>query len=65
MAKVVVREGESLEQALRRFSYQVQDEEIMEELERRRYYLKPSIIRRQAKELKEFRYSKKKKARVV
>ncbi|PIS21836.1 30S ribosomal protein S21 [candidate division WWE3 bacterium CG08_land_8_20_14_0_20_41_15] len=60
MAKVVLREGESLEQALRRFTMQVQEEEIMEELEKRKYYIKPSVIRRQLKDLKKFKYSKKK-----
>jgi small subunit ribosomal protein S21 len=60
MAKVVIREGESLEQALRRFTMQVQEEGIMEELEKRKYYIKPSVIRRQLKDLKDFKYNKKK-----
>lgn len=60
MAKVVLREGESLEQALRRFTMQVQEEGIMEELEKRKYYIKPSVIRRQLKDLKDFKYNKKK-----
>ena len=61
MAKVTVREGESLEQALRRFNMLVQDEEIMEEIEKRKYYIKPSVIRKQEKDYKEYRYSKRNK----
>jgi len=52
MTKIKVRNGESLEQALRRFTREVQREGILQELRDRERYRKPSEIRRQrAKEL--------------
>ncbi len=52
MAKVVVRDGESIEQALRRFNREVQREGILKELKRREYYEKPSAIRKREESLK-------------
>ncbi|RJR28049.1 30S ribosomal protein S21 [candidate division WWE3 bacterium] len=52
MTKIKVRNGESLEQALRRFNREVQRAGILQELRDRDRYRKPSEIRRQkAKEL--------------
>ena len=41
MAEVRVHEGESLENALRRFKRKVQTEDIIKEVKRHSYYLKP------------------------
>lgn len=45
MATVIVRDGESLESALRRFKKACEREGIMQELKKREYYRKPSEIR--------------------
>ncbi len=49
MAEVVVQEGESLENALRRFKRKVQQEDIIKEIKKHSFYLKPGE-RRRAKE---------------
>jgi small subunit ribosomal protein S21 len=41
MAEVRLQEGESLESALRRFKRKVQTEDIIKEVKRHSYYLKP------------------------
>jgi small subunit ribosomal protein S21 len=41
VAEVRLQEGESLENALRRFKRKVQQEEIIKEVKRHSYYLKP------------------------
>ncbi|MCL6545440.1 MAG: 30S ribosomal protein S21 [Bryobacteraceae bacterium] len=41
LAEVVLQEGESLESALRRFKRKVQQEDIIKEIKRHSYYLKP------------------------
>ncbi len=41
MAEVRLQEGESLENALRRFKRKVQQEDIIKEVKRHSYYLKP------------------------
>ncbi|MDC0449050.1 30S ribosomal protein S21 [bacterium] len=46
MAKVKVRHGETLEQALRRFNREVQKEGILQEVRDREYYKKPSVLKR-------------------
>jgi len=52
MAKIKVRHGESLEQALRRFNKEVLKDGILQELRDRETYKKPSEIKRtKAKEL--------------
>jgi small subunit ribosomal protein S21 len=52
MTKIKVRNGESLEQALRRFNREVQRAGILQELRDRDRYKKPSEVRRQkAKDL--------------
>lgn len=52
MAKVKVRHGESLEQALRRFNREVLKAGILKELRRRERYSKPSEIRTERKKEK-------------
>ena len=46
MAEVRLQEGESLENALRRFKRKVQQEDIIKEVKRHSYYLKPGERRR-------------------
>lgn len=46
MAEVVVQDGETLESALRRFKRKVQQEDIIKEIKRHSYYLKPGEKRR-------------------
>lgn len=46
MAKVKVRNDESLEQALRRFQREVQKEGILQEIKKREFYEKPSLTKR-------------------
>jgi small subunit ribosomal protein S21 len=46
MAEVRLQEGEPLENALRRFKRKVQSEEIIREVKRHSYYLKPGERRR-------------------
>lgn len=46
MAEVKIQEGESLESALRRFKRKVQQEDIIKEIKRHSYYLKPGEKRR-------------------
>ena len=41
MAEVHVQDNESLESALRRFKRKVQQEDIIKEIKRHSYYLKP------------------------
>ena len=44
MAEVVIQEGESLENALRRFKRKVQSEDIIKEIKKHSYYMKPGEI---------------------
>jgi small subunit ribosomal protein S21 len=46
MAEVRLQEGESIENALRRFKRKVQTEEIIKEVKRHSFYLKPGAKRR-------------------
>ena len=46
MAEVRIQEGESLENALRRFKRKVQQEDIIKEVKRHSYYLKPGEKKR-------------------
>ena len=46
MAEIRLQEGESLENALRRFKRKVQTEDIIKEVKRHSYYLKPGERRR-------------------
>ena len=41
MAEVKVQEGESIESALRRFKRKVQQEDIIKEIKKHSYYMKP------------------------
>ena len=46
MAEVKLQEGETLENALRRFKRKVQQEDIIKEVKRHSYYLKPGEKKR-------------------
>jgi len=46
VAEVKIQEGESIESALRRFKRKVQQEDIIKEVKRHSYYLKPGEKRR-------------------
>ena len=46
MAEVRIQDGESLESALRRFKRKVQQEDIIKEIKRNSYYLKPGEKKR-------------------
>lgn len=46
MAEVTVNEGESLESALRRFKRKVQQEDIIKDIKKHSFYLKPGERRR-------------------
>jgi small subunit ribosomal protein S21 len=46
LAEVRLQEGESLESALRRFKRKVQTEDIIKEVKRHSYYLKPGEKKR-------------------
>ena len=46
MAEVRIQEGESVEGALRRFKRKVQQEDIIKEIKKHSYYLKPGERRR-------------------
>jgi small subunit ribosomal protein S21 len=46
VAEIRLNEGESLENALRRFKRKVQAEDIIKEVKRHSYYLKPGERRR-------------------
>ena len=59
MAEVRVQEGESLENALRRFKRKVQQEDIIKEVKRHSFYLKPGEKRRTKEALERKRNRKK------
>jgi small subunit ribosomal protein S21 len=46
MAEVVIQEGETLENALRRFKRKVQQEDIIKEIKKHSFFLKPGERRR-------------------
>ena len=59
MAEVMIQEGESLENALLRFKRKVQQEDIIKEIKRHSYYLKPGEKRRAKAALSRKRLRKK------
>ncbi|MGM9969944.1 MAG: 30S ribosomal protein S21 [Anaeroplasma sp.] len=50
MPKTVVREKESIEDALRRFKRDVSRSGNLQEAKKRQYYLKPSDVRKQKRQ---------------
>ena len=59
MAEVKLQEGETLENALRRFKRKVQNEDIIREVKRHSFYLKPGQKRRAKQALARKRKRKK------
>ncbi len=53
MAKVVLKPGESLGEALRRFKREVMKEGIILEMRRREFYEKPSDLKKRRKSQKQ------------
>jgi len=59
LAEIRLQEGESLENALRRFKRKVMTEDIIKEVKRHSYYLKPGEKRRVKQALAQKRARKK------
>jgi len=59
LAEVIVQDGETLESALRRFKRKVQQEDIIKDIKRHSYYLKPGEKRRTKEALARKRSRKK------
>lgn len=59
MAEVVLQEGETLESALRRFKRKVQQEDIIKEIKKHSFYLKPGEKKRTKQALARKRNRKK------
>ena len=59
MAEVHIQEGETLESALRRFKRKVQQEDIIKEIKRHSFYLKPGEKKRTKEALARKRNRKK------
>ncbi|MBN1953442.1 MAG: 30S ribosomal protein S21 [Anaerolineae bacterium] len=52
MTRVVAEDGESLDSLLRRFKKRVQNDRILSEVRRRRFYEPPSILRKRKRAAK-------------
>ncbi len=52
MARVILKEGESLEEALRRFKREVLREGILREVRRREFYESPSELKKRKRAAK-------------
>ena len=52
MTRIVVKDGQSFEEAYRIFKKKLQADRIMAEVRRRRFFEKPSIIRKRKKAAK-------------
>jgi small subunit ribosomal protein S21 len=59
VAEVVIQEGDSLENALRRFKRKVQQEDIIKEIKKHSFYMKPGEKRRAKQALSRKRLRKK------
>ena len=59
MAEIKVQEGESIENALRRFKRKVQQEDIIKDIKKHSFYLKPGDKRRAKQALDRKRNRKK------
>lgn len=64
MAEVHIQEGETLESALRRFKRKVQQEDIIKEIKRHSFYLKPGEKKRTKEALARKRNRKKRRSDV-
>jgi len=52
VSQIVVEEGESFENALKRFKRKVQTDRVLSEVRRRRFFEKPSVLRKRKKATK-------------
>jgi len=52
VTRVIVEDGESFDSLLRRFNKKVQRDRILSEVRRRRFFEKPSVIRKRKKAAK-------------
>ena len=52
MTRVVIEDGESFDSLLRRFNKKVQTDRLMSETRRRRFFEKPSVIRKRKRAAK-------------
>ena len=64
MAEVKIQEGESIESALRRFKRKVQQEDIIKDIKKHSFYLKPGDKRRVKQALARKRSRKKQRREV-
>ena len=64
MAEIRIQEGESIENALRRFKRKVQQEDVIKDIKKHSFYLKPGDKRR-AKEALARKRSRKRSRREV
>lgn len=61
MVKILIKDGEVIEKALRRFKRKVEQAGILKEIKKREYYLKPSIKRKLKARAAEARIRKREK----
>lgn len=52
MTRVVIEQGESFDSLLRRFNKKVQRDRVLSEARRRRFFEKPSVVRKRKKAAK-------------
>jgi small subunit ribosomal protein S21 len=64
LAEVSIQDGETVESALRRFKRKVQQEDIIKEIKRHSFYLKPGEKKR-AKQALARKRNRKKQARII
>jgi len=64
LAEVSIQNGETVESALRRFKRKVQQEDIIKEIKRHSYYLKPGEKKR-AKQALARKRNRKKQAKII
>lgn len=57
--RVIVKDGENITQALRRFKRKIEDSGLLEELRSREFYEKPTTERKRKKSAAKNRYKKK------
>ncbi len=49
MVNVLVRQGESIEEALRRFKRECEKHGVLQEIRKREYYKPPSVVKKEKK----------------
>lgn len=47
MVNVIVRQGETIEEALRRFKRECEKHGVLQEIKRREYYKPPSVVKKE------------------